>query len=95
MNRNEEAFNHIKDEVRRNGLVLKFLSNDFKRNKEIVMLAVTDNGLALQYASEHLKADLDVIKAAMIEDKDAIKYAIFNDQVGWYFLRLQIFKVGT
>ena len=50
--------------VNYNGLELKFASESFKNDKDIVMTAVKQNGLALQFASQRLKKDPEIIKAA-------------------------------
>jgi len=39
------------------GEMLKYLPEDFKKDKEVVLVAVSNNGLALEYASEEFKSD--------------------------------------
>jgi len=61
--------------VQENGYELENLSDEFKKNKKIVIAAVTNNGHALQYADDSLKKDkkfiLEVVKIAGY----SIKYA--------------------
>ena len=61
--------------VQENGYELENLSDEFKKNKKIVITAVTNNGHALQYADDSLKKDkkfiLEVVKIAGY----SIKYA--------------------
>jgi Domain of unknown function (DUF4116) len=48
---------------------------DARKNKEIVMAAVTQDGYALEYADESFKKDKDVVMAAVTQNGYALKYA--------------------
>ena len=45
--------------VSKNGLALKYASEELKDNSEIVLKAVSENGLALQYASQELNQQIE------------------------------------
>lgn len=61
-------------ELRENGLNLKNMSDEQKRNKQAVLIAVKQNGLSLQYVSQELLKDEEVIIAALEQNIDAIQY---------------------
>jgi hypothetical protein len=47
---------------------LEYAIDDLKRDREIVLAAVTKNGMALHHASDDLKGDREFVLAAA--DKD-------------------------
>ena len=52
--------------VQKNGLSLKYASDELKNNFEIVKIAVQKNrGLALEYASDELKNNFEIVKLAI------------------------------
>jgi hypothetical protein len=62
--------------VRIEAYSLKYASAELKRDKEVVMSAVTRWGLALKFADESLRADKDVVMAAGRHSGSvALKYA--------------------
>jgi hypothetical protein len=63
------------NELKKNGYLLKDLSEEQKNTKEIVIAAVMQNGFALQYASEEMKADKEIVLIAMQSRSNAIKFA--------------------
>ena len=63
------------NEVKKNGYELKFVSDELKNDKEIVLVAVTEYGVALEYASDTLRNDREVVLAAVRQDGDALVHA--------------------
>lgn len=70
-----EAKKEALEDVKENGLFLKFISDELKDDKDVVMQAVKDNAYALQYASERLKDDEDVVFEAMEKNTLAFRFA--------------------
>lgn len=58
-----------------NGKALKYLSDEAKKDKELVSAAVESNGMMLKLADAKLKGDMDLIKKAYQENSDSIRYA--------------------
>jgi len=54
---------------------LKYLPEEVRNNKEIVLVAVSNNWRALEYASEQLKNDRDVVLKAVRASGLALQYA--------------------
>ena len=48
--------------VKSSGYELENLSDEFKKDKEIVLLAVTQDGYSMEYADKSLKKDPDILK---------------------------------
>lgn len=70
----------IKKVLAKNGFVLRrfekqFENSEFRDNKEMVLIAVTENGDALQFASPRLRKDSDVVLAAVRNNCASIEYA--------------------
>ena len=63
--------------LEKNGQILKFCSDDFKNDYELVKIAVTNNGMALDYASKNLKDNDDIVKIAM-KLNQAILYSVIS-----------------
>jgi lambda repressor-like predicted transcriptional regulator len=61
--------------VKQDGMELRYVSNELKKDREVVLAAVKENGLALEYASDELKNDREVVLAAVEENGWAIEYA--------------------
>jgi hypothetical protein len=55
--------------VSKDGYKLEFLSDEFKKNKDVVLAAVLQNGHALKHASDKLKKDKQVVLAAVNNSK--------------------------
>jgi len=55
---NKEALNLVQE----HGYNLERLENEFKKDKEIVLLAVTQDGYSMEYADKSLKKDPDILK---------------------------------
>jgi hypothetical protein len=53
----------------------EYISEELKKDKEVVLAAVKQDGYALQYASEELKKDKEVVLAAVKQNGYALKYA--------------------
>ena len=56
------------------GNLLKFASEEFREDREIVMAAVMQNGLSLEYASEELREDREIVMAAVTQNGLALNY---------------------
>ena len=54
---------------------LQYASEELKKDKDVVMVAVAQNGLALEYASDELKNDKEVVMAAVTQKGLALQYA--------------------
>ena len=61
--------------VTADGLALQRLSQEMRRNIDVVKTAVTQNGLALQFAAGYLKRDYDIVYAAVYDNPWALQYA--------------------
>lgn len=94
-------FNH--KAVMKNGLVLAYVSDELKNNKNFVSRAVKQNGLALQFASRKLKNDEDIVLIAVRQNglslKDASmllqqKQELINDALLQIYSKRNVFK-GT
>ena len=59
----DDVLNFIKS----NGSYLRHLSEDYRDDKDVVILAVNNFCLSFQYASPRLRRDKDVINAAVVE----------------------------
>lgn len=60
--------------LKQDGSLLAFETDDVKDNKKAVLAAVSENGIALQYASHRLKQDSEVILAAIKQNAGAIRF---------------------
>jgi endonuclease V-like protein UPF0215 family len=83
--------------IYQNGRALGFASEEFKKDKEIIMVVVKQNGMLLQYASEELKKDKDVVLAAVTQNIMASQYANFRaifteEQSVWAFMLKKIYQ---
>ena len=56
---------NILKKIKKNGLELEFVVDEFKNNKIIVLAAVKQNGLALEFASDNLKNNKKIIITAI------------------------------
>ena len=63
------------DIVRSDGLLLRFLSNNCRLDKQVVLEAVQQNGLALGDAPDRLRGDKQVVLAAVKQNGLAMQYA--------------------
>ncbi len=55
--------------------ILKYVSDVFKNDKELVLLSVKKNGNVLEYASDALKNDKEIVVEAIKNDPSAFQYA--------------------
>lgn len=62
----------VLESVKRNGLMLEYVSKEFKSDREVVLAAVTQNGHALLYASSRLQEDKQLVLAAVRQDYTVI-----------------------
>jgi len=63
------------DELEKDGMLLRNVTDSLKKNKNIVLLAVKSRGAALVYADDSLKNDKDVVIAAVNENGWALSCA--------------------
>ena len=63
------------DSVTVDGLSLQFLSDDLRKDYDIVEAAVIQNGTALQFASSALKANTTIIYAALTNTESSFEFA--------------------
>ena len=68
-------FSSNKNLPSKNCNVLKYASEESKRNEKVVLAAVKQNGNALEYASEELKCNEKVVLAAVKQNGKALEYA--------------------
>ena len=61
--------------VARDGLLLRFLAHDLRKDAEVVTAAVTQNGLALEFACPIMRDNWDVIGVAMTQNPTAFQFA--------------------
>ena len=65
--------------------ILKFLSNEYKENREYVLIAVNSNGCALEFASDELRADKEIAMIAIENRASAYSYIsqklIFDEDI--------------
>ena len=61
-----------------NGEILKFASDEIKKNKELVIAAVKQNGLMLEFAHNDLKDDKEVVLFAVLSQGIALQFASDN-----------------
>ena len=61
-------------ELREDGLKLKDMSAEQKKNKQAVLIALRQNGLALQYVSPELLKDEEIIITALKQNIESIMY---------------------
>ena len=61
--------------VSHNGLMLEFVSEELKRDRDIVLKAVRNTGYALRYASDELKQDREFVLAAVTQSGCALLHA--------------------
>ena len=62
-----------------NGQVLRLLSENFKNDRELVLLAVQCSNDVLQYASESLKQDAELLKIANQMSKATEAAKLYDD----------------
>jgi hypothetical protein len=62
------------DEVRLNGLALRYKSDKLKDDSSIVFAAVSQNGLALQFASQEMKDKDFIVEKALNQNLSAIQW---------------------
>lgn len=53
--------------LRKNGMLLEYLSDTLKADKDIVSVAVLQNPRAIQFASDNLKNDKNILKLVSVE----------------------------
>lgn len=55
--------------------ILKYVSDELRSDKDVVLEAVKSNGLGLRYASPSLRDDIEVVLAAVKQNGVAIQYS--------------------
>ena len=71
--------------VQESGYELENLTDEFKKNKEIVLIAVKQDGTNLQYADDSLKKDKEIVREAVRRSNEAIQY--IDESLKEYFLK--------
>ena len=61
--------------VQQNGLALRYVPENLRNYKKVVLAAVTQNDLALKYVPKKLRSDKEVVLAAIQEDGSALEFA--------------------
>lgn len=56
-----------------NGLNLEFVSDQFKQDKEVVLIAVTQNALSLRFAAQQLTTDKEFLLICVNHNKDIFR----------------------
>ena len=70
--------------VNRNGLSLKYVLQELRNDREIVLAAVTQNGMALQKkTSKKIRNDLKIVIAAVKQNNNALSYVNKNSYNSW------------
>jgi hypothetical protein len=64
---------HAIEMLKKDGNHLKYLSDDFKNDKEIVMTAVKQNGHSIAFASTEMKNNMEIAMVALKSDGFAFK----------------------
>lgn len=67
--------NFTKTLITHQPMALSFIADEWKKNREIVCLAVTNNGLALQFAADEFKSDSEIVCLAVTNDGLALQFA--------------------
>jgi len=60
--------------VQRKGSVLRYLGNDVRGNRRIVLAAIREDGMAIQYAAEELWDDEEIVADAIQQNSDVIDW---------------------
>ena len=65
-----------KELLLQNGLALKYMPEEIKKDKELVIIAIDKSaGFALKFANDELKKDISIVKHAILKYKAPLKYA--------------------
>ena len=62
-------------DVMNNGMALRVVSAEHRKNREIVLEAVKQNGFALKYASVDLQGDREIVSEAIKQNGEALQFA--------------------
>jgi hypothetical protein len=54
---------------------LRYVTDELKADKDVVLKAVTSNSFALQYGTYELRSEKEIVLAAVLQDWDAFQYA--------------------
>ena len=68
--------------------ILKFIGNNLKGDKEIILEAMKKDGWALKYASKELKNDEEVVMTAIKNISCLEKFRLFSDEGDSYNVRI-------
>lgn len=60
--------------LKKNGMLMYYCVEEFKKNYDLAIIAVTNNGMALDYVSQELKDNNNIVKMA-IKTNQAIAFA--------------------
>jgi len=66
---------HVCEELKKNGMLLKYASDKLKNNRNVVITAVSNYGMALEYASDRLKNDKQIVLHAISNSSSALFHA--------------------
>jgi CxxC motif-containing protein len=66
--------------------VLKYVSEQFKNDKELVLIAVKERGRVLEYASDELKNDKEIVIEALKNDSSAFRFVSKELQIDKKFI---------
>jgi hypothetical protein len=84
---------------------LKFVSDDLKNDRDVVIAAVQQNGLALEFVSVELRAEREIVVMAANQngwaafmstddnlhfDKEVMLAALKEDEANWEAIKAQI-----
>uniref|UniRef100_A0A6C0H9M5 DUF4116 domain-containing protein n=1 Tax=viral metagenome TaxID=1070528 RepID=A0A6C0H9M5_9ZZZZ len=73
--------NIILKALERFGCALKYLSDQDRKDIEIVSVAIKNNGMALEFAHSELKSNYDIVSAAVTNNGMALQFACINNKL--------------
>jgi hypothetical protein len=80
-------------------LAFAYASEDLRKDKEFMLLAMQQNGLALQYAPEELQNDYEIVLTAVKQNGLAIAYASEDlrkdSKIGLEAMKQDLFAPGS
>ena len=96
--------NFIRTLITYQPMALSFIGVDWRNNREIVCLAVSNDGLALQFAADEFKSDSEIVCLAITNnglalqfaadelksDRDIVRLAVSNDKHSFFFAAQEI-----
>ena len=61
MKQNKDNREYVLENVKKEGALIEFASDELRDNKEVILEAINNNPEALEFASDRLKADREVV----------------------------------